>query len=146
MWFTWSNRFRAGAAVFKILLSGNDFRLLETRASVLQKTGASVVFYNTRDSLRVLDEETFSLVVLCHSLSDEEVMMIAGKVNEQRQNHQTKILMVATDMSRAGLFRTASIDATTLPEPGGLIAKATQLLQPVGVDRLDRAGYDAFRG
>jgi DNA-binding response OmpR family regulator len=102
--------------MFKILLSGNDFRLLATRAAVLEKTGASVVACcDASEALYVLEQEKISLVVLCHSLRDDEANTIAEKVREH--NYQTKTLMLVLDRYRDGLNGGGKFDATSLPDP-----------------------------
>jgi CheY-like chemotaxis protein len=111
----------------RILLAGCDSRLLETRAAVLSKTGAAVVFRNTADTLDILDRESFELVVLCHSLPEPDVALIVDKVH--RKIPGTKILMVSSDVSRYGLHADSNVDATTIPEPGQLVALTKELLQ-----------------
>ena len=60
--------------MLRILLAGSDSRLLATRAAVLSKTGAAVVSRNPIEALKILDrDETFDLVVLCHTLEDCEL-------------------------------------------------------------------------
>ena len=63
----------------KILLVGQDVRLLETRSAVLKKTGAEVVYCVGCQVFDVVALESPDLVVLCHSLSEVEAEMIADK-------------------------------------------------------------------
>jgi CheY-like chemotaxis protein len=128
----------------KILLAGGDSRLLETRAAVLAKTGASVACYSAAKALEILDEETFDLVVLCHSLSDPDVALVVEKVRKKVPD--TKILVVASNADRYGLPRENKVDATTLPEPERLVALAKELLQAthfasVGADAQGGLGH-----
>jgi DNA-binding NtrC family response regulator len=115
--------------MFKILLTGSDSRLLATRAAVLSKTGATVVFYSAIDTLEVLNRDSFDLVVLCHSLTQAELTVIVDKVHQKIPG--TKILMVTSDLDRCELNENGKIDATSIPEPAQLIARVKELLQVV---------------
>jgi len=111
----------------RILLAGSDCRLLETRAAVLAKTGAEVIFRNAKETLRVLDRDAFDLVILCHSLPETDAAVIVAKTHEKSPG--TKILMVTSNLDMYGMRRDGDVDATSLPEPGPLIALASQLLK-----------------
>lgn len=110
----------------RILLVGSDSRLLETRAAVLAKTGAEVISRNSRETLEILDRDAFDLVILCHSLAEPDAALIVAKVHEK--SPATKILMVTSNLDMYGMRRDGEVDATSLPEPGRLIALASQLL------------------
>ncbi len=110
----------------RILLAGSDFRLLETRAAVLAKTGAEVLSRNSRGTLEILDRDAFDLVILCHSLPQPDAALIVAKVHEKRPG--TKILMVTSNLDMYGMRPDSDVDATSLPEPGRLVALASQLL------------------
>jgi CheY-like chemotaxis protein len=112
--------------MLRILLAGCDSRLLATRAAVLSKTGAAVIFRNARETLDLLDRETFDLVVLCHSLREPDVAEIVDKIH---QKPGTKILMVTSDLDRYGMRSDSKVDAITIPEPGRLVALAKELLR-----------------
>jgi len=111
----------------RILLAGSDSRLLATRAAVLSKTGAAVVHHNAMETLNVLDRETFDLVVLCHSLLEDEVAIIVDKVHQKIPG--TKILMVTSDLDGYEMPRHGQVDATSNPEPARLVARVRELLQ-----------------
>ena len=111
----------------RILLAGSDSRLLATRAAVLSKTGAAVVHYNAIEALDVLDREAFDLVVLCHSLLEDEVAVIVDKVHQKIPC--TKILMVTSDLDGYEMPRHGQVDATSIPEPARLVARVKELLQ-----------------
>jgi CheY-like chemotaxis protein len=115
------------ANMFRILLAGSDSRLLATRAAVLLKTGAVVVYRDTPGTLNILDRETFDLVVLCHSLPQEDVAVIVDKVRQKISD--AKILMVTSELDGYRTQGDGKIDATSLPEPGQLVALAKQLLE-----------------
>jgi CheY-like chemotaxis protein len=113
--------------MFRILLAGSDCRLLATRAAVLAKTGADVVYRSTMETINILDREPFDLVVLCHSLQREDVAVIVDKVHQKIPG--AKILMVTSALDGYELYPNTKIDATSIPEPGHLVALAKELLQ-----------------
>jgi DNA-binding response OmpR family regulator len=113
--------------MLRILLAGSDSRLLMTRAAVLSKTGAAVSYHDAMQTIEILDREAFDLVVLCHSLPEPDVAMIVDKVHQKIPG--TKILMVTSELYRYEMSRDSKVDATSLPEPGHLVARAKELLQ-----------------
>jgi hypothetical protein len=113
--------------MFRILLAGSDCRLLATRAAVLAKTGGDVVHLNTTETINILDREAFDLVVLCHSLQREDVAVIVDKVHQKIPG--AKILMVTSALDGYEFYPNTKIDATSIPEPGHLVALAKELLQ-----------------
>ena len=113
--------------MFRILLAGSDCRLLATRAAVLAKTGGDVVHLNMTETINILDREAFELVVLCHSLQQEDVAVIVDKVHQKIP--VAKILMVTSALDGYELYPNTKIDATSIPEPGHLVALAKELLQ-----------------
>ncbi len=115
------------ANILRILLAGSDSRLLATRAAVLSKTGASVVHRNPTETIEILDRESFDLVVLCHTLPESDVAVIVDKVHQKISG--AKILMVTSELDGHRIQRDGKIDATSLPEPGHLVALAKQLLE-----------------
>src|ERR1700733_2235083 len=110
-----------------ILLTGQDSRLLCTRAEVLKKTGATVMCCRGSEALKFVESETLDLVVLCHSMEEEEAEFIAEKVHRSPQ--RPRVLLVISDLSREKSYRAAKFDATCLPDPVDLIAHATELLR-----------------
>jgi DNA-binding NtrC family response regulator len=120
----------------RILLAGSDYRLLETRAAVLAKTGAEVVFRNTKETLGVLDRDKFDLVILCHSLAETDAAVIVAKTHEKSPG--TKILMVTSNLDMYGIRPPSDVDATSLPEPGQLVALASRLLKASSYDSTER--------
>jgi len=125
-WFRKAGRF-SGIRMPRILLAGSDFRLLATRAAVLSKTGAAVVHGNTTETLNILDRDAFDLVVLCHSLPEPDVAVIVDKVHQKIPG--AKILMVTSELDGYRMHADSKIDATSMPEPGHLVALAKELLQ-----------------
>jgi CheY-like chemotaxis protein len=113
--------------LYKILLTGQDPRLLATRAALLKKIGAHVVSCNESETLKFLESETPNLVVLCHSLSVEAAERIADKVHERRKG--ARALMLVSKVNPERLQRDAKFDAMAFPEPTQLIRRTTELLQ-----------------
>jgi hypothetical protein len=100
---------------------------LATRAAVLSKTGAAVVYRDTMGTLNILDREAFDLVVLCHSLPEEDVAVIVDMVHQKIPG--ARILMVTSALEGYPVNLNGKIDATTMPEPAHLIALAKEMLQ-----------------
>ena len=122
----------------KILLAGQDSRLLRTRADVLKKTGAEVVSCNASEALKVVESKTFDLVVLCHSVPAGEAEMIAD--SSRKHSDKTRVLLVISGARPESLGDAAKFDAVTLPDPAQLIAQATELLQGLPDHRLRERG------
>jgi hypothetical protein len=117
-----------GGNMFRILLAGTDSRLLATRAAVLSKTGGAVVYGNPMETLATLDSnETFELVVLCHTLEESDVAAIIDKVHQSICG--AKILMVTSELDGYRANVNSKIDATTKAEPGHLVALAKEMLE-----------------
>lgn len=111
----------------KIVLVGQDIGLLETRAAVLKKIGAEVVYCVGSQALNVIAVEMPDLLVLCHSLTHEEAAAIAESVHTSYPT--TRILLVVSQVITERPHEDLKIDATSLPEPTRLIARATELLR-----------------
>jgi CheY-like chemotaxis protein len=112
-----------------ILLAGQDSRLLSTRAAVLKKTGANVICCSASEALKLVPLESLDLVVLCHSLIEEEAEMIAEEAHRSPQRPKVLLVILTSDQSREIPHRDPKFDATSLPDPAALIAHATELLQ-----------------
>jgi hypothetical protein len=114
----------------KILLAGQDFCLLETRAAVLRKTGAEVVYCAGsagRQTVNAVTSEMPELLVLCHTLLHEEAEKIADRVHAYCP--KTRVLLVVSPLIADRPYRDTKFDAICLPEPSHLITCVTELLQ-----------------
>jgi hypothetical protein len=111
----------------KIVLAGQDVHLLETRAEVLKKTGAEVVYCIGSDTLQVVASEMPALLVLCHSIAHDEAELIAEKVRACCP--ETKVLLVVSQVIAERPHHEEKFDATSLSEPSRLVTSATKLLQ-----------------
>ena len=117
-----------------ILLVGQDPRLLSTRAEVLKKTGANITCCGALEAYKFVGSRSLDLVVLCHTLAVEESESIAERAH--RHSQRPRILLVISDLNRERSYRDAKFDATSLPDPTGLIARATELLKGLPDDSL----------
>jgi DNA-binding response OmpR family regulator len=124
----------------KILLAGNDVRLLETRAAVLKKTGAEVLYCTEAHVLDVLVSEKPDLVVLCHSLGRGEAELLADKIRVCCP--KTRVLLVVAQGSEEKQFRDGKFDAMILPEPAKLIKQTTELLERPSYNYARESGRD----
>lgn len=121
----------------KILLAGNDLRLLGTRAAVLARTSANVTCCDTPDVMKALTAERYNLIVLCHSLTNVQIDEITAIV--QQHSPQTKILMMTSNAAQERFYN--GVEATISSEPGRLILRASELLELP----LDRCLIDPVR-
>jgi DNA-binding response OmpR family regulator len=131
----------------KILLAGQDDHLLETRAAVLKKTGADVVYCIGSHAFNVIKSEMPDLVVLCHSLPEAEAEVIADKAHVCCP--RTRVLLVVSQATEEKHYKYAKFDATSLPEPTKLITLAAKLLEVMPYHSVrgithDRQGSKAF--
>ncbi len=125
----------------KILLAGQDVRLLETRAAVLRKTGAEVVYCEGAQVCNIVVSEVPDLVVLCHSLLEVEAEAIADKVHEYCP--KTRVLLVVSQMADERQNGDAKFDATSLSEPRRLVIRATELLRGLPYQQVREITHDS---
>jgi DNA-binding response OmpR family regulator len=109
-----------------IVLAGQDVHLLETRAEVLKATGAEVVYCIGSQALNVVESERPDLLVLCHSLLNEEAEMIADRIHVSCA--KTRVLLVLSQVIDRP-YEGEKFDATSLADPTRLVARANELLQ-----------------
>jgi len=126
--------------MLKIVLAGQDIRLLETRAEVLRKTGADVVYCVGCQALNIVASEMPDLLVLCHSIAPEEAEAIADRVRTHYP--KTRVLLVVSQMIPAGPYQDAKFDAKSLAEPARLVARATELLQALPFHHVREIPHD----
>ena len=109
-----------------ILAVGKDIDLLYTRSRVLSQTGADIVMGNLDEALRILKARPIDLVVLCHTLSQPEMVEIASLARQR--NPATRMLQLVAVRSEVSPPELAA-DAVTTAQPQLLIAKVTQMLE-----------------
>lgn len=118
-----------------ILLAGNDLRLLDTRAAVLSRTGASVVCCVADKALGLIQTSKFDLVVFCHTISDDDARLVSHEV--RRLWPQTRILQVISDVAREKIYKGIELDATSASDPNRLIRCTTELLDELAKHSTD---------
>jgi hypothetical protein len=128
--------------MLKIVLVGQDIRLLETRAEVLRKTGADVVYCVGCQALNIVASEMPNLLVLCHSIVPEEAEAIADRVRTHYP--KTRVLLVLSPMTAEGPYpyQDAKFDAKSLAEPAQLVERATELLQALPFHHVREITHD----
>jgi DNA-binding response OmpR family regulator len=112
--------------VTKILLVGDDFRLLATRAALLTKTGASTVCCSAAEMQKDLEGESFNLAVLCHSLSEEDARSSAALVH--RRWPEAKVFLVESSVSLNKTFEGVALDGMISSAPSALLAQMISVL------------------
>lgn len=110
----------------KILLVGNDLRLLTTRAAVLAKTKASVIYCNALEAEQIFQSDSFDLIVLCHTLTGEQSAEVTGIANQKLPG--TKILMITSSTSEDRPPKGVVFDGLVSSDPAGLVSRASRLL------------------
>jgi response regulator RpfG family c-di-GMP phosphodiesterase len=133
----------AGDVMPKILLAGQDVRLLETRAAVLRKTGAEVVYCEGSQVCNIVVSEMPDLVVLCHSLLEVEAEAIADQVHECCP--KARVLLVVSQMADERQNGDAKFDATSLSEPRRLVVRVTELLRGLPYQQVREITHDSQR-
>ena len=63
-----------------VLAIGHDIHLLHTRSLVLEQTGAEVYGARLEPALALLEAQFFDVVVLCHTLSEQETLRVCKLV------------------------------------------------------------------
>lgn len=111
----------------KILLAGQDDRLLETRAAVLKGTGATVISCRSGEALDAVKSEVPDLVVLCHSLAVDDAELMADRIRDCCPT--ARILLVLSEVGPDKPYRDEKFDAKTFAEPSLLVTHATELLK-----------------
>ena len=99
---------------------------METRAAVLRKTGADVVYCSGSQVFNTVPSEMPDLVVLCHSLAEIEAETIADKVHTCWP--KTRVLLVVSQVIEERQYQDAKFDATSQPLSylAGLIGRANR--------------------
>ena len=122
----------------KILLIGDDFRLLATRAALLTKTGASTVCCSSAEMHKNLEREMFDLAVLCHSLSEEDARKAVEYVH--RRWPEAKVFLVESSVPLEKTFEGVALDGTISSTPSALLEQTVALLAALPKDRVHVVG------
>jgi hypothetical protein len=127
----------------KIVLAGQDVHLLETRAEVLKKVGSDVVCCVGPRALDVVESTMPDLLVLCHTIAQEEAEAIAEGVYACCP--KTRVLLVVSQVIADRPYRNVKFDATSMPDPAQLVARCTELLHGIAhyrVREVPSAGHE----
>jgi len=108
-----------------ILAVGRDYELQVTRSHVLRQTKADVITASADEAVGILKAKPIDLVVLCHTLSQREMMEIASVAHQWAP---TRVLHL-TSRRMEGSPPELAADAVIVAEPQLLVAKVTQLLK-----------------
>ncbi|HEY1993684.1 MAG TPA: hypothetical protein VGG81_04710 [Edaphobacter sp.] len=109
-----------------ILAVGQDQGLLATRAAILRRCNAGVVEARPSEAMKILRAQRFDLVVLCHTLSAEEMTELVGLAHLQANHSQVLEVLKATEAAWDHL--PSGADDMALSQPETLIAKVTEML------------------
>ena len=109
-----------------ILLVGQDGGLLYTRAAVLRQAKADVVTADFTNAVETLRNQRFDLVVLCHTLSLEEMIEL-GRAAHELQNG-VHVLQVVSDIRPYGQVDPVAGDDVARSKPEILVNKVSELL------------------
>jgi hypothetical protein len=110
-----------------ILAVGEDFDLLRTRAEILSKTGANVLCSTGAAALKFIAEWEFDLVVLGHSVSQQNAQRISEAAH--RKGSKTLVLLLVLDRLQEQAYDGINLDARSFVEPGCLIRNTFALLE-----------------
>jgi DNA-binding NtrC family response regulator len=113
-----------------ILLIGEDAMLLDTRAAVLGKIGVEVICSNTASALTMQAARECEVVVLCHSLREDECAAITETLHQRWP--RTRVLLMIAQRDWGSAEAKAAVDSVSSADPQRLIGKATELLRRVG--------------
>ncbi|MBX6360718.1 MAG: hypothetical protein IRZ03_11635 [Acidobacterium ailaaui] len=86
----------------RILLVGNDPQLLVTRAAVVHTRWQSKAA-DPEDTLKALREDTFHIVVLCHTIEQPQAAILAEKIH--RLFPTVRLLALETTLGSADYIR-----------------------------------------
>src|SRR6185312_11160967 len=106
-----------------VLTVGNDPVLLETRSQVLRTAGYIVVSARSiKQAITKFLEGDFDLIVLCHSISEEERQRFTAFIRER--NSRTPVVFVASSLGQ----RDPLADVTTQNDPQDLLTGLREAL------------------
>jgi hypothetical protein len=120
----------------KILLVGGNFALLAPRAAVLAKMVSNVTCCNPSEFGQMPVHEEFALVVLCHSLDEEDLLHIAFEVRQRWP--RSRLLHIWERKGQPSPVE-QRVDAIVAPEPRKLAGTVATLLTKPGVTRSNRS-------
>ena len=109
-----------------ILAVGEDADLLRKRAEVLRKTGANVLCSSGAVALKFIAEWEFDLVVLGHSVRQQDAERI--KQVAHRQGSKTLVMLLVSDRMHEQEYDGIDLNGRLFGEPDRLMRSAADLL------------------
>jgi CheY-like chemotaxis protein len=108
-----------------ILAIGQDEELLYTRSAVLRKCNAGVITARPSEATEILKAGRFDLVVLCHTLSTEDMNKLVSLAHQASDMQVLEILKASApswERARSGA------DDTAPSNPASLVAKVIEMM------------------
>ena len=109
-----------------ILSVGKDCDLLDSRAAVLRQAKADVITADFTNAMQTLRNQRFDLVVLCHTLTTEEMIEV-GRAAHELQNG-VSVLKLVSDTRPYGENNDADADDVSRSNPAILVEKVVEML------------------
>lgn len=123
--------------MLSILSVGQDSGLLHTRAAVLRQSKADVITAKFTQAMQTLRDQRFDLVVLCHTLSTEE--MIEVRQASHALQNGVPVLQVVSDIRPFGQVDPVAADDVARSNPATLVDKVVEMLNLTDVSNRFRA-------
>jgi DNA-binding response OmpR family regulator len=114
-----------------ILAIGQDEELLNTRSAVLRRCNAGVIAARPSEAIEILKAARFDLVVLCHTLSTEDMKKLVSFAHQQASDIQVLEVLQASAPSW-GRARSGA-DDTSPSNPVSLVAKVIEMCAPIRI-------------
>jgi hypothetical protein len=109
-----------------ILLVGEDQLLLQTRAAVLQTTGAETICCHPSSAFTIQAKQNCDLIMLCHSMSARLCGELAEAIHSRWPN--VRLLQLVPTMAWEQLELTDGVVAISTADPVRLIDRTIELL------------------
>jgi hypothetical protein len=112
-----------------ILSIGQDCGLLFSRAAVLRQAKADVITADFRDAMETLANQRFDLVVLCHTLSAEEMIELGRAAHELQKG--VRVLQVVSETEPYLGDVDVNADDVSPANPATLVDKVVEMLDVI---------------
>jgi hypothetical protein len=121
LWLPWE-----GEDMATILAVGQDEGLLSSRSAVLRKCNVEVITARPSEAREILVAQKFDLLVLCHTLSSDDMNDLVQLARQQRSDIQVLEVLRKTEFSWDR--GPSGADGITASAPVTLVAKVTEML------------------
>lgn len=108
----------------RVVLVGEDRPLLETRGAVVERLGVRVSLLTSSELMEEWPHQDCDLIVLCHTLSEDQRSEIAAAVH--RRWKTSRVLQLVSPWTR---HITPNADAVAESNPRSLVGTVTELLK-----------------